>query len=168
MRFKRTMAAILAAAMVMSSAVSVFAADSSNPTAPTTTEDTNDPNKKDHEGNLVTSEVKNGKATVIDCTSDGTKDGDVVEFRIARDPETGKEVDVYYIGDGKKGVFDNKKNGSKVKTVNINSKAKKVIVRKYAFKKSKVKTIKVATNKLQISKNAFKGTKNKKIVLRFV
>ena len=166
MRMKRMMAALLAAAMVMGSALTATAAATSS-TKDGDTSSVVDPNSNDHTGNTVTSDVKNGTATVTKCTSDGSDEGKAVEFKVAEDPATKQKVDITVIGDGKKGVFDSKA-GRKVTSMNVNSAASTVTIKKNALKGSKIKTIKVATKKLVVKKGAFNKTKQKKIVIKFV
>ena len=170
MRMKKAMAAMLAAAITVSSALSVFAAATSPTTAPDASSDASsyiDKNEELHTGNEVTSTINAGNtaATAVAATGDSTKAGSAVEFKNAT-TEEGKNVPITVIGNGKKGVFDSKA-GRKIKTLTVNSSAKKVTVKAKAFTNSKVKTVKVATKKLVINKNAFKGTKQKKIVVSF-
>lgn len=152
---KRVLAAILASAMVLSTAVTAFAAGSPA-NADYNTETKADENTQDHTGNEVVTKVTKKAATVVKVTGDGENAEDVV-LKIARDKNNKKKA-ITVIGDGKKGVFDSKA-GRKVKTVRVKS-SKKVTVKAKAFKGSKVKKL-LSTSKIKFNKNAFKGTKVK-------
>ena len=155
---KRMLALMMVVVMCFGSVLCVSAAGSpTGGNTPYLDKNTKDHNKK----TTVTSKVTSKAATVIKAEAGKSKG---VLFSIARD-KNGKAVNITVIGDGKKGVFNNKK-GKKITAAKIGSKAKKVIVKKLAFKGSKVKKLTVTSKKVQIDKNAFKGTKAKTLTLK--
>ncbi len=163
MRAKRIMAAVLAAAMVMGSSLSVFAAGS--PTAGNSV-GYKDNNSQDHNNNVVVATITETGATVEKIESTKAGSGKSVEVEVARNAD-GSTTDIDVIGDGKNGVF-NTKAGQRVKTLAITSAASKVVVKKNAFKGSKIKTIKIKSQKVVLNSKAFNGTKGKTVTLKFV
>ncbi|MBQ3392591.1 MAG: hypothetical protein IJG52_04165 [Lachnospiraceae bacterium] len=173
---KRLMALVLIAAMVLTTALPVFAASTKSPDVGPETEPANktfviatdiDNNQQDHNKQVVVRTlVTSSKVEVQNITHGvGKKPASFVSFNVARDKDNVKHA-IQTIGNGKTGVFNSAK-GRCVTTAVVNSGASKVTIASNAFVGSKVKTLKLQSKKITVAANAFKGTqeKNAKIYL---
>ena len=160
---KRVLAAVLAAAMTLGAAASAFAATGSpQPTPEPDKKNYIDINSQDHGKIVVTSEITNNKGHVTKITSsaDSSAKSKVVTLRVARNVKN-KQVPITYVGDGTKGIFDNK-TGRNVTRLNLKSTPKWMVLRKNSFKNSNVNKVVVSKGtKVNFKKDAFKSTKKK-------
>ena len=165
---KRVLTLVLAMAMVIGSAFSVYAATGS-PTNPGFAAKTNhDVNTQDHgKKATVTSHV--GSKVVMTFKVEAKKGTSSVNLSVARNKKNQK-VALTHLGgtygshgnEGVKGVF-NTTAGRRVKTVDIKTKASKFRVSKQAFYGSNVGLLRVVGKNVSFGKDAFKGTKKKDI-----
>ena len=166
---KRVLTLVLAMAMVIGSAFSVYAATGS-PTNPGFVAKTNhDVNTQDH-GKKATVSTHVGTTVRAVYKVEAKKGTSTVSLSVARDKKN-RKVALTHLGatnlgshgnEGVKGVF-NTTAGRRVKTVDIKTTASKFRIGKQAFYGSNVGLLRVVGKNVSFGKDAFNGTKKKDI-----